>query len=290
MRLQTALRLGRVSNLPTVWTNTMAGAMLAAGMLPMTQVGVMIVAFSLFYVGGMFLNDAFDAGYDAVHRPQRPIPAGDAGRGEVFGIGYGLMAVGLGLLAWVGFGTTPGTGAWPIVGGIALGAAITFYNWHHKANPLGPLVMGLCRVLVYVGAGWGLVTVLPPELWIGAALLLCYLIGLTYIAKQEDLARFGNLWPLGFLAAPVVYGLVLGAADTLVLVLWLLFTGWIVFALWLLRRRRPGDIGRAVVSLIAGISLLDAVLLAGAGAVGAAMFALAAFALTLVLQRWIKGT
>ena len=29
MKLRTALRLGRVSNLPTVWSNTLAGAVLA---------------------------------------------------------------------------------------------------------------------------------------------------------------------------------------------------------------------------------------------------------------------
>ena len=28
---------------------------------------------------------------------------------------------------------------------------------------------------------------LPAALWIGAALLLCHLIGLTYVAKQETL-------------------------------------------------------------------------------------------------------
>jgi 4-hydroxybenzoate polyprenyltransferase len=32
-----------------------------------------------------------------------------------------------------------------------------------------------------------------------------------------------------------------------------------------LRRRKPGDVPRAVISLIAGIALLDAILLSGAG-------------------------
>jgi len=45
-----------------------------------------------------------------------------------------------------------------------------------------------------------------------------------------------------------------------------------------------------VVSLIAGISLLDAILLAGHGHLGAATFALGAFFLTLGLQRWVSGT
>ena len=38
--------------------------------------------------------------------------------------------------------------------------------------------------------------------WLGLAgfLLLSYLVGLTYIAKQEHLGRVANLWPLVFLA------------------------------------------------------------------------------------------
>ena len=34
MNLNVALRLGRVSNLPTVWTNALAGAVLATGGAP----------------------------------------------------------------------------------------------------------------------------------------------------------------------------------------------------------------------------------------------------------------
>jgi hypothetical protein len=64
----------------------------------------------------------------------------------------------------------------------------------------------------------------------------------------------------------------------------------VCYALWLLRRRKPGDVPRAVVSLIAGISLLDAMLLAGAGYVLFAWLAVVAFVITLALQRWISGT
>jgi hypothetical protein len=45
-----------------------------------------------------------------------------------------------------------------------------------------------------------------------------------------------------------------------------------------------------VVSLIAGISLLDAMLLSAVGALGAALAAVAAFGLTLALQRRVAGT
>lgn len=282
MKLGTALRLGRVSNLPTVWTNTLAGAVLAGAGGFGAQFALLLAAFTLFYTGGMFLNDAFDAAIDARERPERPIPAGAVTRGEVFGWGFGQMAAGVALLALVGVA--------PALAGLTLAVAITYYDWNHKTNPLSPVVMGLCRVLIYVGAGLAVTLALPDALWVGAALLLCYLIGLTYVAKQENLARVENLWPLLFLAAPVAYGAWLAAAQWAVAPFWLLFTAWMLVALWFLRRRAKGDIPRAVVSLIAGISLLDALLVAGAGSPGLALAALAGFGVTLFVQRWIAGT
>ena len=65
MNLAVALRLGRVSNLPTVWTNALAGIVLAGGHVADRRTLPLIVAFSLFYVAGMYLNDAYDAGIDA---------------------------------------------------------------------------------------------------------------------------------------------------------------------------------------------------------------------------------
>ncbi len=282
MSPRTALRLGRVSNLPTVWTNTLAGALLAGAAGFGAELALLVAAFTLFYTGGMFLNDAFDAAVDARERPERPIPAGLVTRSEVFGWGFGQMAVGVLLLAPVG--------AAPALAGLTLAVAITYYNWNHKANPLSPVVMGLCRVLIYVGAGLAYTLALPPALWAGTTLLLCYLIGLTYVAKQENLERVENLWPLVFLAAPVAFGAWRTLEVPLVAVFWLAFTGWMLWALWFLRRRRKGDIPRAVVSLIAGISLLDALLIAGAGAPAFAVAALAGFGATLFLQRYVAGT
>jgi len=288
MRLKTALKLGRVSNLPTVWTNTLAGVVIAAGAVGGLTLATMILAFSLFYVGGMFLNDAYDAGFDAVTRPERPIPAGEVTRGAVFGYGYAMLGAGVLLLLVIGYAGQ--TRLWPAVGGIVLAGMIIFYDRYHKNNPMSPVIMGLCRVLVYVSAALCLTAALPRELWIAALLVLCYLIGLTYIAKQENLGKVENLWPLIFLAAPVVHGLLRVLDDPTVLAFWLLFTVWMVVALRFLARRGPGDIPRAVVSLIAGISLLDAMLIAGAGSWPLALLALAGFGFTLFFQRYITGT
>jgi 4-hydroxybenzoate polyprenyltransferase len=282
VKLGTALRLGRVSNLPTVWTNALAGAVLAGAGGFGAEFALLLAAFTLFYTGGMFLNDAFDAAIDARERPERPIPAGVVTRREVYGWGFGQMAAGVVLLALVGVA--------PALAGLTLAVAITYYDWNHKTNPLSPVVMGLCRVLIYVGAGLAITLALPDTLWIGAALLLCYLIGLTYVAKQETLGEVKNLWPLLFLAAPVLYALVFAAGSLTSGVLFVLLTLWVGVALWFLKRRRPGDVPRAVVSLIAGIALLDAVLIAAAGAPAIAWLAVAGFVVTLGLQRLVPGT
>ena len=289
MTWQVALRLGRVSNLPTVWTNTLAGILLAGGHVDDARTLPLLVALSLFYVAGMYLNDAFDAGIDAHERPERPIPAGLVSRRRVFGWGFGMMILGLGVLVSMGYGLRAGHAGWPALGGLALGATIIAYDRHHKTNPWSPLLMGLCRMLVYVTAGLAFAVPGPVMLYLGALLVLCYLIGLTCVAKQETLGEVRNLWPLLFLAAPVVYGLRIAPASVTGAVLLLVFVAWIGVALWLLRRRRPGDGARAVVGLIAGISLLDALLIAGTGAAGVAWLAVAGFLLTLALQRYVAG-
>lgn len=283
-----ALRLGRVSNLPTVWTNAMVGVALAGAspwhwaMLPA------LLGLSLAYVGGMYLNDAFDRAIDARERPSRPIPSGAVEANTVFALGIGLLlgSVAMLLTAACGFGMPS---EWAVLAGLGLGGAITAYNWHHKGNPLSPLWMGACRLLAYFAAGLAAAATLPAPLLAAAAVSLCYLIGLTYAAKQETLGRIGSVWPLLFLAAPLAYGAWLSrdAADWLVLAA---LAAWIAGALLLLYRRRPGDVPRAVVSLIAGIALLDALFLAVAGWSGAVPLALACFAATLALQRWVSGT
>ena len=86
---------------------------------------------------------------------------------------------------------------------LLLAGVITGYDAWHKANPLSPVVMGLCRVLVYVTAALAVAGRVGPAVAGGALALLCYLIGLTYVAKQENLSEVRHLWPLVFLAAPV---------------------------------------------------------------------------------------
>ena len=284
------LRLGRVSNLPTVWTNVLAGVVLTNVSVAPEPLAFLALALSLFYIGGMYLNDAFDREIDARERPERPIPAGLVRAPTVFVIGYGLLVAGLAVLAaeaaWTGQEEY-----WPaILSGLALAGLIVFYDARHKANPWSPLLMGLCRVLVYVTAAFVVAGRLGVAVVAGAAVLLSYLIGLTYVAKQETLAEFRNLWPLLFLGVPFVYGIPAVAGGLVGAALYLGFIAWVGCAISLLLRPGRVNIPRAVVSFIAGISLLDGLLMARAGAPGAAVWGVGGFGLTLLLQRYVRGT
>src|ERR1700751_4944163 len=89
---QTLLRLGRVSNLPTVWTNVIAGATIANAAATIADVAVVGLVMTAFYVGGMYLNDFFDREIDARERPGRPIHAGEIRPGTGSSIGFGPPA------------------------------------------------------------------------------------------------------------------------------------------------------------------------------------------------------
>ena len=226
------LRLGRVSNLPTVWTNTVTGIVLAGGNLLSIEVPALIVAFSFFYIGGMFLNDAFDRDSDSRARPDRPIPAGLIQANSVFAMGYGMVLLGSIIVIILGMDK----GWAPAVSAAALGTAIVAYDANHKQNPFGPGLMALCRALIYVTVAAVIEGHITATVMTGAAILFGYVTALTYAAKRA--------------------------------------------------RALPSTVGK----LIAGIALLDAVLMAGLGAFGGAGSALLAFFLTRRWQRVIQGT
>lgn len=179
MSVRTALKLGRVSNLPTVWTNVLAGMALNGVEPPPAAVLKVGAAVSLMYVAGMFLNDAFDHRWDAQHRAERPIPAGEVEARTVFLAGFGMMAAALVVLL-VG----PG-GARTFVAGLGLAGLIVLYDVSHKRNPIAPVVMGLCRVAVYVVAARAVSPRFAPPIYGGAAFLLLYLVLVTLIARDE---------------------------------------------------------------------------------------------------------
>lgn len=291
-RWRVYLDLGRVSNLPTVWTNCLAGAALSGAALEMPVLLLLAAALSCFYTGGMFLNDAFDHRYDEKTRSRRPIPSGEAGLFEVHVLGFGLLAVGqLGIYAASVLRSGPHLESLGI--GVILGVLIVYYNYRHKTDPCSPVVMAACRGLIYLIAGSLAAGIPSGQVWAGALVLAGYVAGLTFLAAQEDLNRVKALWPALLLLAPVAFGLYAAVWGPFHLALLPLMACFVLWTLWsgsfLSARRR--NVPRAVSGLIAGISLLDGIVIAAVSPeLSGPALALAGLLLTRALQRFVPGT
>ena len=249
-QLRTLLVLGRVSNLPTVWSNCLAGWWLGGGgnfgKLPLLLFGA-----SALYIGGRFLNDAFDAEFDRQRRPSRPIPSGVISLTAVWRWSFALL--GLGALALAVLGKTTG------VLTLALLACIIIYDATHRAITASPWLLGLCRFWLYVIAGstgvWG---VNGGPIWCGAALAI-YAAGFGSVARRGNFRRPVPFWPLLLLTAPVFLAMLMNAGaarkDAMLVSL--------VFGLWGARCARTiflpdeANVGRIAAGLLAGIVLVD---------------------------------
>jgi 4-hydroxybenzoate polyprenyltransferase len=271
------LQLARISNTPTVVSNSVAGAVLVLAEPDGGTVAVVAVAMALFYTAGLVLNDVMDIEIDRRERPERPLPSGRISAGAALFAAIALFAVGeilLGALHWE-----------PALVGLALIALIVLYDAWHKGNVVSPVLMGGCRALVYVIAGLAVADSLPWELWAGAGMLLLYIVGLTQVAKAEATGR-SSAWPTAAVLAPVVFWAFL--LPPLGFIVLAAFAAWVLWALRMVRAKR---IGPAVGAMIAGVSLFDAVAVASAdGSAAALVVCLTAFAVTIALQTKIAGT
>ena len=273
------LQLARVSNTPTVVSNSVAGAVLVSTAAATGTVVLVAVAMALFYTAGMVLNDVLDEEIDRRERPERPLPSGQVTRRAALIAVIGLFIFGEALLAVEGLA--------PFGAGLGLVALIVLYDAWHKGNVLSPVLMAGCRALVYVIAGLAVADALPAELWGAAALLLVYVVGLTQVAKAEGGGLLGA-WPVVAVLAPVVYWAILLPSAWAALLL-VAFAAWLAWTLRLLFVRRR--IGPAVGRLIAGVALFDALAVASVeGSAAAVAVCLAAFVATIALQTKIAGT
>jgi 4-hydroxybenzoate polyprenyltransferase len=176
-RWRSHLLLARVSNLPTVWSNVVAGMAVTRHPLSGADVVAVSTGMSLLYCAGMYLNDALDAASDLRIRPDRPIPAGDVSRAQVVAVGCGLLSGGLALIGVLShFGPS-------FFCALLLAGTILLYDVAHKNNPLAPLVMGLCRGLVYCASAMFVAAVVPYSALLAASAIALYVMGLTYAIK-----------------------------------------------------------------------------------------------------------
>jgi UbiA prenyltransferase family len=280
---QTLLILGRVSNLPTVWSNCLAGWLLGDGgsvaKFLMLNLGATCV-----YLGGMFLNDAFDVEFDFKYRKERPIPSGVITLDEVWRWGFGWLGAGTVILVLLG----RTTGALTAI----LLLCIIIYDAIHKHVAISPLLMAACRFFLYlIAASAARHGAAGLAVW-GAFALATYIVGLSYLARQESTRGTLNSWPCYLLSVPILLALLANGPEYRLSALLLAM----VLGLWIVRSLRFAylvsdvNIGRAVGSLLAGIVLVDFLAVAGGGSVWSSLGFLVLFALALLFQRFIPAT
>jgi uncharacterized membrane protein len=283
-RFRTLLVLGRVSNLPTVWSNCLAGWWLGGGgnfwKLPFLLFGV-----SFLYTGGMFLNDAFDEEFDRQRRAERPIPSGKIPAQLVWMFGFAQLALGILLLLFCG--KTAGIAA------ILLALTILLYDFTHKIVTASPWLMGACRFWVYIIAGaTGANGLNGFAIFCGVAMAF-YVVGLSHVARRESFRGPVPFWPLLLLAAPILLALTMNSGAYRASALWIS----IVLTLWIIRCVRSvflgGEInvGWIVANLLAGIVLVDWLAVAPQiSHLTSAIVFLALFGLTKWLQKFVPAT
>jgi 4-hydroxybenzoate polyprenyltransferase len=309
--------VARLPNLPTVWSNAICAYLIGHSLVASALAGTPVVppfspallalaaaAASLLYLCGTFLNDAADAAFDARFRPQRPVPAGRLSRALLLNCGLACGVAGIALAFFLGPFSLAAAGL--------LATAILAYTWLHKRGPWGIPFMALCRALLYPMAGLAGVVFSGPDLAAAWQVLIamgllqgCWVAGLSLVARGEATGPAGartraaalvlmSIPPLAP-AALLVWWFAqdgLPARIDLPLLAWAMGSTASLAWLWHAARGLQSSPGLFVRRALAGIALVDLVPVAllGYPAPWVAIVPLTAFALAILLQKWLPAT
>jgi 4-hydroxybenzoate polyprenyltransferase len=279
--------LFRISNLPTVVSNTAVGVALgcAGADIPLEAAGPCAIAILFLYLAGVASNDAIDADWDATERPERPIPSGRLSLAQAYRAALSAFGLGLAVLASIGFTA--------LAVGVVLVAVITLYNMFHKRFAASIVFVGAARGLVYLTAATAVGGALdaPKPMWFMVTIAM-YTIIFTLVARSEHKDRIdGGRWlaagiPLIVLIPGVwitVNEALVAVGISVVLILWQARAVLKVF-------RIPPETKDAVHIWLSGFCLMDAFYLGVLGYSGLIAVPVVCFLLTLLLQRRIMGT
>lgn len=183
------LEIMRISNAPTVLSNGIAGGVLGALAFDRSAVVVAldvrwlaVLSPLACYLGGMVLNDAFDAAIDARERPARPIPSGRISRVAAFVAGAALLLAGVGIAAATGPRLA-------IACAVLLALAVGAYNAIHALTAASIVLLAACRALaalvpmcVFAGE-WQAIA--SSGALLHPALLAAWTLLLSFLARGE---------------------------------------------------------------------------------------------------------
>jgi len=255
-RLRPWLELSRLSNLPTVWSNTLVGAAMAWHLTDETApvhcafcIALAALAMSCFYIAGMALNDVLDVSIDQQQRPTRPIPSGRITSKAATLYTCTLFTLGLIIIALM---HRPA-----LIPALILAALIVLYNLVHHRWSYSVIIMGGCRAMVYLTAAvtlaGGVVGDAAQSAW---------------AAMMHVITHSSVLFPAALLWLYVIMISLLARSEA----------------------DKPGRV-KLVMFMLAGISLLDALLLMALWQHWPfAALAVSCFALTRIGHRFIKGS
>ncbi|MDG2128101.1 MAG: UbiA family prenyltransferase [Fuerstiella sp.] len=190
--VMTWLRLMRLPTVFTALTNVLCGFIVSSSerslpdILALKYFWLLLLSSAGLYLGGMVLNDVFDAELDARERPERPIPSGRISKKAAAVFGTLLMLTGITAAGLAGiFAETEPVG---VCIALILAAVVILYDAVLKNTGGGPFGMAGCRFLnIMLGAGcagsWDAVWS-GPQVDIAAALAV-YVFGVTWFARNE---------------------------------------------------------------------------------------------------------
>jgi len=276
--MQPYLQLIRLPLLPSALGNICLGA-LSAGLSQSDSLNFILLLFSsaFLYASGMVWNDYFDAGIDAIERPDRPIPSGKISPNNAAIFAIILMAMGIACALSVellrGFsGTT-------LIIALAIVFFILAYDGGGKNFLFGPILMGSCR-FCNVLLGWSVVGNSLTEIaYLQAGIIGIYIIGVTFYAKHE--AVQSNPLSLVMASIIIVFALSIGlilptfihqenSTSWLYPYLFFLLMARVGKALWNgIAEPTPRNVQTGVVTSLKSLVLLDCILaIAIAGWIG----------------------
>ena len=295
------MELVRLPNVFTAMADVAMGFLFVRTIAEPRDAGILallLLASSMLYAAGMVLNDLFDADVDVRERPGRPVPSGRVSRRAARLLGCELLLLGA-AAAWaasfVAGGLTSG-----IVAGILIGCIVLYDTWL-KRTPLGPVAMGVCRMLnVLLGMSVASGPWAAPH-WLVAGGIGIYIAGVTWFARTEArtssrpqlaAATIVMLLGIAFLGSFAswregVGPILLQRWHTLMIVLGLLI-GW--RCLRGVLDPIPARVQMIVKHGILSLVILDASVCYVTQGPTAAMAVLALLVPTVVLGRWIYST